>query len=41
MTANAYQEDREEAKKNGMDGYVTKPIDPERIREALSAVLSK
>lgn len=38
MTANAYQEDRDNALNAGMNGYVTKPIDPDSIRAALISV---
>jgi len=35
MTADAFQESIREAKKAGMDGYVTKPIDPRKLFETL------
>lgn len=41
VTANAYQEDSNEALAAGMDGYVTKPIDPEAIRKVVDKVLAK
>ncbi len=41
MTANAYQEDKNEALEAGMDGYVPKPIDPDTVRAALAKALSK
>lgn len=40
MTANAYQEDQNEALAAGMNGYVSKPIDPGRLREVLMNILS-
>lgn len=40
MTANAYQEDYNNALEAGMDGYVTKPIDIEQIKMTLNKVLS-
>ena len=39
MTANAYQEDQNEALNAGMDGYISKPIEPDGIRDALKKVL--
>jgi CheY-like chemotaxis protein len=42
LTANAYPEDREAALAAGMDGFLVKPLDAERLREAIqSAVGSK
>ena len=41
MTANAYQEDKNEALDAGMDGYITKPINPDDIRAVLIKVLAK
>ena len=41
VTANAYQEDSNEAFAAGMDGYVTKPIDPDSIRKAIDKTLTK
>jgi PAS domain S-box-containing protein len=38
LTANAYPEDREAALAAGMDGLLVKPLDRERLREALEAV---
>ena len=36
MTADAFTESIEEAKKAGMNGYVTKPIEPEKLYQALA-----
>jgi len=39
MSANAFAEDMQEAQKAGMTGYVTKPIKPELLYEALCKLL--
>ena len=36
LTANAYPEDRDAALAAGMDGFVVKPLDAERLREAIA-----
>jgi len=36
MTADAFQEDTRHALETGMDGYLAKPVDPERLCRALS-----
>lgn len=41
MTANAFEEDREEAMSVGMNGYVAKPIDIKKLMETLDAILRK
>ena len=38
LTANAYAEDREACLAAGMDGFLVKPLDRERLREVLAAV---
>jgi CheY-like chemotaxis protein len=37
LTANAYAEDREAALAAGMNGLLVKPLDPERLRQAIKA----
>ncbi|MDE6789457.1 MAG: response regulator [Ruminococcus sp.] len=39
MTANAFEEDRQEAIDSGMNGYVAKPIDIEKLMETLKDIL--
>ena len=39
MTANAFEEDRQKAAQAGMDGYVAKPIDVERLMVVLEEIL--
>ncbi|MBI2480998.1 MAG: response regulator [Planctomycetia bacterium] len=36
MTAAAMKGDREECLRAGMDGYVSKPVDPEQLRDAIN-----
>jgi len=40
MTANAFEEDRRNALECGMNGHIAKPINIERLFEALDQVLS-
>ncbi len=40
MTANAFDEDRREAEENGMDGFLAKPIQMEKVIPLLQQVLS-
>ena len=39
MTANAFQEDREKAMRVGMNGYIAKPIDVEKMFATLNSLL--
>ena len=39
MTANAFEEDRREAYRAGMNGYVAKPIDVSQLMKELAKVL--
>ena len=39
MTANAFDEDRKEAIESGMNGYVPKPIDIEKLMKTLEEIL--
>ena len=41
LTANAYQEDASAALSAGMDGYVTKPIDLDKLSEVIRKVLHR
>ena len=38
LTAHAMKGDEDACRDAGMDGYLSKPIDPQRLREALDAV---
>ena len=40
MTANAFEEDKQEALKSGMNGHIAKPIDIKNLFETLDMVLS-
>ena len=40
MTANAFEEDKQEALKNGMNGHIAKPIDIDKLLETLDGILS-
>ena len=40
MTANAFEEDRQEALKCGMNGHLAKPIDVEVLLATLDKILS-
>lgn len=39
MTANAFEEDKQQAMKCGMNGYIAKPIDVQQIEEMMISVL--
>ncbi len=41
LTAHAMKGDEEACREAGMDGYLAKPIDPKKLREALDAVTSR
>ncbi len=41
MTANAFDEDRKRCLSVGMDGHISKPIDPETVRKELARVMTK
>lgn len=41
MTANAFEEDKREALKSGMDGHIAKPIDIQKLMETLDEILGK
>lgn len=40
MTANAFEEDIQESKNAGMNGHISKPVDPEKFYNLLSKVFS-
>ena len=40
MTANAFEEDKQEALKCGMNGHIAKPIDIENLFSTLDSVLA-
>ena len=40
MTANAFEEDKQEALKSGMNGHIAKPIDMEKLFQTLDAIIS-
>ena len=39
MTANAFEEDKQEALHNGMNGHIAKPIDVPKLLELLEEIL--
>lgn len=40
MTANAFEEDKQEALKSGMNGHIAKPIDMEKLFQTLDDIIS-
>ena len=40
MTANAFEEDKQEALRSGMNGHISKPINIEKLLETLNEMLS-
>ena len=40
MTADAFEEDRQKALRSGMDGHLTKPVEIDKLFEALDELLS-
>ncbi len=40
MTANAFEEDKKEAIKSGMNGHIAKPIDIDNLIETLDKILT-
>lgn len=40
MTANAFEDDKQEARECGMDGYIAKPINVDTLFETLEKVFS-
>ena len=41
MTAHAMQGDKEKCIKSGMDGYMSKPIDPKKLAQVIAQVINK
>jgi CheY-like chemotaxis protein len=41
LTANAFEEDRDACRDAGMDGFLTKPLDRERLAATLAAARSQ
>ena len=39
MTANAFEEDKQEALRSGMNGHISKPININKLLETLDAML--
>lgn len=38
MTANAFEEDKQEALRNGMNGHISKPVDESKLLDALNSI---
>ena len=41
MTANAFEEDKQDALKAGMNGHIAKPIDVDKVEKTLLAIFNK
>ena len=41
MTANAFEEDKQEAIRNGMNGHIPKPINVDTLMEAMDSLLEE
>ena len=41
MTANAFQNEEYEARQAGMNGYLTKPVDAQRLYDTLEEIFSR
>ncbi|WP_337409006.1 response regulator [Holdemanella sp.] len=41
MSANAFDEDKKQALKAGMDGYISKPIDMEKLQSQIIEILKE
>ena len=41
MTADAFHEDVVKAEEAGMDGHLSKPIDPERLYQMIEAAVAR
>ena len=41
MTANAFEEDRKKAMEKGMDGFVSKPVEMNKLFETLAKIMKQ